>query len=109
VKDLPERPICPRCGSGRLGVLRRGEDQVLSLVEKKDEKLTKTEEKIKEWAVKTAGMVDRFGLPAVVALCGRRLKTADVEAVLKKEKVLSDKFFELVIEAERNALKRRFW
>jgi len=109
VKDLPERPICPRCGSGRLGVLRRGEDQVLSLVEKKDEKLTKTEEKIKEWAGKTAGMVDRFGLPAVVALCGRRLKTADVEAVLKKEKVLSDKFFELVIEAERNALKRRFW
>lgn len=109
VKDLPERPICPRCGSGRLGVLRRGEDQVLSLVEKKDEKLTKTEEKIKEWAAKTAGMVDRFGLPAVVALCGRRLKTADVEAVLKKEKVLSDKFFELVIEAERNALKRRFW
>ncbi len=109
VKDLPERPICPRCGSGRLGVLRRGEDQVLSLVEKKDEKLTKTEEKIKEWAAKTAGLVDRFGLPAVVALCGRRLKTADVEAVLKKEKVLSDKFFELVIEAERNALKRRFW
>jgi len=109
VKDLPERPICPRCGSGRLGVLRRGEDQVLSLVEKKDEKLTKTEEKIKEWAGKTAGMVDRFGLPAVVALCGRRLKTGDVEAVLKKEKVLSDKFFELVIEAERNALKRRFW
>jgi len=109
VKDLPERPICPRCGSGRLGVLRRGEDQVLSLVEKKDEKLTKTEEKIKEWAGKTAGLVDRFGLPAVVALCGRRLKTADVEAVLKKEKVLSDKFFELVIEAERNALKRRFW
>lgn len=109
VKDLPERPICPRCGSGRLGVLRRGEDQVLSLVEKKDEKLTKTEEKIKEWAGKTAGLVDRFGLPAVVALCGRRLKTADVEAVLKEEKMLSDKFFELVIEAERNALKRRFW
>lgn len=109
VKDLPERPICPRCGSGRLGVLRRGEDQVLSLVEKKDERLTKTEEKIKEWAAKTAGLVDRFGKAAVVALCGRRLKTADVEKVLKKEKTLSDRFFESVIEAERNALKRRFW
>lgn len=109
VKDLPERPICPSCGSGRLGVLRRGEDQVLSLVEKKDEKLTKEEEKIREWAVKTAGLVDRFGLPAVVALCGRRLKASDVEEVLKKEKTLSDQFFESVIEAERNALRRRFW
>jgi len=79
------------------------------LVEKKDEKLTKEEEKIKEWAVKTAGLVDRFGLPAVVALCGRRLKASDVEDVLKKEKTLSDQFFESVIEAERNALRRRFW
>jgi len=109
VKDLPERPICPRCGSGRLGVLRRGEDQVLSLVEKKDERLTKAEEKIKEWAVKTAGLVDRFGLPAVVAFCGRRLKAGDVKEILKGEKTVSDRFFELVIEAERNALKRRFW
>jgi len=109
VKDLPERPVCPRCGSGRLGVSRRGEDQVLSLVEKKDEKLTKGEEKIKEWAVKTSGLVDRFGLPAVMAFCGRRLKVGEVEEVLKEEKTLSDRFFELVIEAERNALKRRFW
>jgi ATP-dependent Lhr-like helicase len=109
VKDLPQRPICPRCGSGRLGVLRRGEDQVLSLVEKKDERLTKAEEKIKEWAVKTAGLVDRFGLPAVVAFCGRRLKAGDVKEILKGEKKVSDRFFELVIEAERSALKRRFW
>jgi len=90
-------------------VLRRGEQQVLSLVEKKDERLTKGEERIRGWAVKTAGLVDRFGLPVVVAFCGRGLKADDVEKILKKEKMLSDRFFELVIEAERNALKRRFW
>ena len=110
VKDLPEHPVCPRCSSRRLGVLRVGEKQVLPLVDKnEEEKLTKAETKIKTWAAKTASLVDRFGLPAVVALCGRRLKVGDAEQVLKKEKTLSDGFFELMIEAEKNALKRRFW
>jgi hypothetical protein len=32
-----------------------------------------------------------------------------VKVILKEEKMLSDHFFELVMEAERNALRRRFW
>ncbi|UCE28539.1 MAG: DEAD/DEAH box helicase [Candidatus Bathyarchaeota archaeon] len=109
VIDLPEHPVCPRCGSGRLGVLRGEEEQALFLIDKKDERLTKEEEKIRGRAVKTANLVDRFGLPAIAAFCGRRLRVGDVKEVLKVEKTLSNRFFELVIEAERNALKRRFW
>jgi len=109
MKDLPEKPVCPRCGSPSLGVLRREEERVQSLVDKKGEKLTKMEEKMKEWAVKTARLMSGYGKPAAVALSGRKLRVSDVEGILKEERALSDHFFELVIETERNALKRRFW
>ena len=109
IKDLPEKPACPRCGSSSLGVLRKEEEEVQSLVDKRGEKLTKKEKDIKEWTLKTARLTAQHGKPAAVALSGRKLRVSDVEGVLKEEKELSDRFFELVIEAERNALKRRFW
>ena len=71
--------------------------------------MTKSEEKIEKWAVKTARLMSGYGKPAAVALSGRKLKASDVEEILKEERTLSNRFFELVIEAERNALKRRFW
>ena len=109
VKDLPDDPKCPQCGSKALGVLRKEEEEVHSLVDKKGEKLTKSEEKIKEQAMETAKLMSKYGKLAAVALVGRRLKTSDVEKILSEEKKFSDKFFELIIDAERNALKRRFW
>ncbi len=109
IKDLPEMPACPRCGSSSLGVLGMEEDAIRSLVDKRGEKLTTSEEKMKKGALKTARLMSGYGKPAAVALSGRKLRVSDVEEILREEKTLSDRFFELVIEAERNALKRRFW
>jgi ATP-dependent Lhr-like helicase len=109
VKDLPDKPICPKCGSSNLGVLRGEEEQIQVLVEKKGEKLTKSEQKWREKAIKTADLLASYGKPAAVALAGRKLRVSDVEEILWQEKKLSDHFYELVIEAERNAMKRRFW
>jgi ATP-dependent Lhr-like helicase len=109
VKDLPNEPKCPQCGSEALGVLRKEEEEVHTLIDKKGEKLTKSEEKTKEQAIETAKLMSKYGKLAAVAFAGRNLKTSDVEKILSEEKTLSDRFFELVIEAERNALKRRFW
>ncbi len=109
VKDLPDKPACPRCGSQALGLLRREEDYVRSLVEKKGEKLTKEEEKMQEHSRKTAELISRHGKAAAVALSARRVKPEDVREVFKKEKSVNDHFFELVLEAERKALKKRFF
>ncbi len=109
MKDLPEKAVCPRCGSSSLGLLRKEEEEVQSLVDKRGEKLTKNEDKMKEWAVKTARLMSGYGKPAAVALSGKKLRVSDVEKILREERELSDRFFELIIEAERNALKRRFW
>jgi len=109
LNDLPDKPTCPKCGSTALGVFSREEEQVRSLAEKRGEKLTKSEQRWLEQALETAELVSRYGKTAAVALAGRRVRTSDALEVLRKEHVLSDRFFELVIEAERDALKRRFW
>jgi ATP-dependent Lhr-like helicase len=109
LNDLPVKPACPKCGSNALGVFSREEEQIRTLAEKKGEKLTKSEQKLLEHALETSELVARYGKAAAIALTGRRLRISDALEVLREESTLSDHFFELVIEAERNALKRRFW
>ena len=109
IKDLPSRPKCPKCGSTALGVLRKAEETVYSLVEKKGEKLTKDERKLRKRALETARLVKECGKVAAAGLCGRKLRAEDVKEILREEKELSNRFFELVIEAEKKALKERFW
>jgi len=108
IKDLPDKPTCPQCGSTTLGVLRKEEDEVYSLLEKKGEKLTKSEEKTTRVTQETGRLMSSYGKLAATALSARRLRISDVERILNREKELSDRFFELIIEAERQALKRRF-
>jgi ATP-dependent Lhr-like helicase len=109
VKDLPEKPKCPKCGSKAIGLLKVEEEKVLPLIEKKGEKLTKSEEKLRKQARQTAQLIVRYGKSAVVALCARKVQPSDIVNVLEEEHKLSDKFYELVIEAERKALSKRFW
>ena len=108
IKDLPDKPKCPRCGSNSLGMLKVDEDKSLTLVEKRGEKLAKPEEKLREIAEETAELVQKYGKIAIVALSARRVDTKDVAAILQKESKPSDKFYELILEAERRSLSRRF-
>jgi ATP-dependent Lhr-like helicase len=109
LSDLPDHPICPKCGSPALGVLRIEEARVQSLVDKRGEKLTKSEQQINRWAVRTARLVSKYGKTAAVSLAGRNLYITDAEEILEKENVLSDHFFELITESEKKSLKRKFW
>ena len=108
-KDLPEKPKCPHCGSGAIGLLKVEEERLLPIVEKKGEKLTKSEEKLKKQALQTAQLIEKYGKAAVVALCARKVSPSEVKDVLQEEPKLNDKFYELVLEAERKALSKRFW
>ena len=108
LKDLPARPVCPKCGSRNLGLLRAGDEDAYALVIKRGDKLRKSERKLRRRAVETARLISNYGKPAAVALSGRRLKTSDAREILSKESKLSNEFFELLIEAERKVLKRRF-
>lgn len=109
VKDLPERPKCPKCGSFAIGLLKVEEEKAQIMVEKESEKLTKSEEKLHNQALQTAQLTEKYGKVAAVALCARRMQPSDARAVLEKESKLNDRFYELVLEAERKAMSKRFW
>ncbi|MEM2262670.1 MAG: DEAD/DEAH box helicase [Candidatus Bathyarchaeia archaeon] len=109
VKDLPAKPKCPRCGSEAIGLLKEEEEKVLPLIEKKGEKLTKSEEKLRRQAVQTARLIEKYGKAAAVALCARKVQPSDVKEVLERNAKLDDKFYELILEVERKAISKRFW
>jgi ATP-dependent Lhr-like helicase len=107
IKDLPDKPKCPRCGSYALGMLKVEEEKALPLIEKRDH-LAKDEEKLRLHAKQTAELIEKYGKPATVALNARRVYINDIADALSKEPKLSDKFYELVMEAERKSLSKRF-
>jgi ATP-dependent Lhr-like helicase len=108
IADLPEHPKCPHCGSQALGMLKVEEEKMYLIIEKKAQKLTKDEEFLKTIAEETARVIEKYGKTAAVALSARKVKVSDVEAVLQQEPRVTDKFYELVLEAERKVLSRRF-
>lgn len=107
IKDLPDKPKCPRCGSFALGLLKVDEEKALPLIEKKGH-LAKDEEKMQLQAKRTAELIEKYGKAAAIALSARRVLTADIAVVLEKEPKPSDRFYELVMEAERKSLSKRF-
>jgi ATP-dependent helicase Lhr and Lhr-like helicase len=108
IKDLPDKPKCPNCGSYKIGLLKVEEEKALTLVEKKGEHLAKGEEKIQFHTKQTAELIEKYGKAAAIVLSARHVSVADAKAVLDKEPKLSDHFYELVLEAERKVLTRRF-
>jgi len=108
-KDLSDKPKCPRCGSTAIGLLKVEEEKAMPLIEKKGEKLTKSEERLHKQATHTAQLITKYGKAAAVALCARKVQPSDIKEVLEEEPKLNDRFYELVLEAERKALSKRFW
>jgi ATP-dependent Lhr-like helicase len=108
IKELPEKPKCPRCGSFQIGMLKIEEEKALPLVEKKGEHLAKNEEKMRLIAKQTAELIAKYGKTAAVVLSARRISIITALSVLNKEPRPIDKFYELVLEAERKSLSKRF-
>mgnify|MGYP003879233647 CR=1 FL=1 len=109
MKDLPDTPKCPKCGSRRLGLLNLTEDEAYSLIEKKGKKLTKDERRIAKRALETAKLISKYGKPAAIALSARIFHLEDVEKILEAESKATDRFYDLVIEGEKKALMKGFW
>jgi ATP-dependent Lhr-like helicase len=107
-KDLADKPKCPRCGSTALGLLKVEEERAFPILEKKGEKLSKNEEKLHKQALQTAQLIAKYGKAAAVALAARRVQPSDVMDVLEEEPKLNDRFYELVLDAERKAVSKRF-
>lgn len=109
IKNLSKKIECPKCGSKMIGLSKETEDKIFRVVEKKGRNLKGREADLYENLLETAELISKYGYPAAIALMGHGLKPRDVEDILVKHRYLDDVFYERIIEAEKKALKRRFW
>jgi ATP-dependent Lhr-like helicase len=108
VGSLEPQPKCPSCGSRRLGLIRAEEGLVSSVIAKRGRSLSSEERRVLREAERTAELVERYGKAAVVALVGRNLTLKDAERILSQEPRLTPRFFELLMEAEKERLLQAF-
>jgi ATP-dependent Lhr-like helicase len=109
IKDLPNNVICPKCSSGKIGVLSCAEREVRKIFDKGRHIRSTRDKEAEEYALKTAKLVEAHGLLAVIVLSGKNLRLPEVEGILSTETNIDDKLFALIIAAEKKALTRSFW
>ena len=101
---------CPECESKKIGALKADETEVRRGVSKgKEKSKSKKASKLFEDAVQSAELISSYGKAALLALAGKWLSIADAREILKKEDAVNEHLTELIIESEKEVLKRRFY
>ncbi|MEM3737071.1 MAG: DEAD/DEAH box helicase [Candidatus Bathyarchaeia archaeon] len=109
IKGLPSKLRCPHCGSAAIGMAKDAEDSVRDISERKVKTFKGKEEKLYRYILDSAKLISSYGSTAALALAGHGLRPEDIEDLLIKVKRPDEEFFEGIIEAEKKALRRRFW
>jgi ATP-dependent Lhr-like helicase len=108
IRDLESPVTCPKCGSKSVGALSCDLDDVKSIMQRKGRVVAKSDKRMLDQLSESADVVRKYGKVAMVVQAGRRLGPGDAKKILRKERRVSDRLFELIMQAERDALKRRF-
>ena len=109
VKEIPQIVKCPECGSKLVAALGIADEDMRKVITKNGARLSEREKSLVSKAEDTAKLVDRYGRLAVYALAGRRVQPEAARDILRKHYKPTNDFFEAIMEAEREALKERFW
>jgi ATP-dependent Lhr-like helicase len=114
IRDLPERPTCPKCGSGLLAVLRRNEDpahfQSLLNRMKAGEQLLPEEMDTVTNGRKTADMVLSYGHKALEALAVHGVGPVTAYQVLSRMHPTDKEFYSDLLKAKIQYMRtRQYW
>ncbi|KXA93140.1 hypothetical protein AKJ66_02695 [candidate division MSBL1 archaeon SCGC-AAA259E22] len=109
IHELSEPPTCPKCGSGKIGMIeeevrmiRRTLDRVKG--NSKKGKSSDTWKNIKQ----TSKLISKYGKPAAAALTGKGINPSKAEKILEKQNKITDEFLDLVMNEEKNSLLQRY-
>jgi hypothetical protein len=106
---MPEEFICPQCKSGRLGITSETPDTIEKIARKKGRNLSEFEERVIQTLKDSSVLLKKDGKVAAYVLAGRRIGPGEAKVVLRRSHRVSDRLFELIMDAERKILRRRFW
>jgi ATP-dependent Lhr-like helicase len=108
IKELPEKLVCPSCGSTELGVLDRNEEEVWQELSREKPGITREGPRWWERGKASAKLVSMYGRRGAIVASAKRVDFTEAWDLLAETPGESDEFYERVVEAERNALKKRF-
>jgi ATP-dependent Lhr-like helicase len=108
LKDLPPKPKCKKCKSKAIGMLSLTEEEASALVNKRGRAISMRDQELLNLARETSELIEKYGRTAAYVMTGRRVDPLDAESVLQQERRICDRLFELIMDAEREALRERF-
>ena len=109
VKDMPATLKCPECGASTVAVLTVSDEDVKKVIMKNGNRLSEREKNLVSRAEETAKLVNKYGRLAVYTLAGRSVSPEAAGDILRSHDKPTNRFFEAIMQAEREALKDRFW
>ena len=109
IKDLPEEVRCPECSSDKIGIT----DELPENVEKLLDYARERPEYIKRnprWRrlKKTSEIISKYGKTGAFVLASPNLTLKQVREILEKENEISGRLVQLILEAEKKTLLKRF-
>ncbi|MCS7116496.1 MAG: DEAD/DEAH box helicase, partial [Nitrososphaerales archaeon] len=110
IKDLREGLRCPYCSSSRLALLDESEEKARLLSSSiRSGKVLKRLKRIFKKVLKTSELYAKYGFAAAIVLAGKGIGISEASKILERENDINDRLIELIIDAERRALKRRYF
>jgi ATP-dependent Lhr-like helicase len=106
----PSTLKCPVCESRDIGAVNAEEGEVRRTIRNRAAaERGKRGAKVLIEAKHAANLITTYGMPAVLTLAGKGLSVEDAQRILKIESGVTNRLIELIIEAEKEALKRKFY
>ncbi len=112
VKNLPEKPICTKCGSGLLAVTKESDTEAIKIIKKylSGRDLINAENKKLERLKWSAELVLVYGRKACIALAGKGIGPQTATRILSKMYKTEEDFLKEIYNAEKQFIKtRRYW
>ncbi len=112
VKDLAEKPLCPRCGQGLLAVFRRPNPYARTIIKKRlrGDLLSEDEHRILIEARRSADLVLSYGKRAIMALLVHGVGPQTASRILAKMHYTDEDLYRDLIEAKiRYIQTRQYW
>jgi ATP-dependent Lhr-like helicase len=108
IKDLPEKITCPNCGSTELGVFEGSVEDVSQEMAQEKPGVEREGPRWWERGKAVAKLVSMYGRRGAIVAAAKRVDFTEAWDLLAETQGESDEFFERIVEAEKNALKKRF-
>lgn len=112
VKDMEDRPECPKCFSRMIAVARRGQVNLSDIVKKKHKKKDLSAEELKVFATirRSADLVIVYGKKAVITLAGHGIGPETAARILARLHTTREKLLRDILEAEKQFVRtKKYW